>query len=270
MAYPYDGMFYPTLPEDTQDFPAVLRGIQRTLADRARLTAQSIIESGQRADQLQREAFPDPTRPTQLQNPEALAKLTDMIMGGPMGFAQMGMVSPSIAAKALPETKILDESGNPKMLFHGTNKAYENYSESELGTKTGNPTSLLGFFFSGSPKEASRYTTDWGKEGGNVRPVYLDIKNPKRLTYKEVNDISMASFDESLPVNAWKTKEGQAAIEAAGERAKKMAVDFKENLIKEGYDGAVVRIGGQDEYIAFYPEQIKSAISDTSFTNLLE
>ena len=91
MAYPYDGMFYPTLPEDAQDFPAVLRGIQRTLADRARLTAQSIIESGQRAEQLQREAFPDPTRPTQLQNPEALAKLTEMIMGGPMGLAQMGM-----------------------------------------------------------------------------------------------------------------------------------------------------------------------------------
>jgi hypothetical protein len=88
-------MFYPTLPQDTQDFPAVLRGIQRTLADRARLTAQSIIESGQRAEQLQREAFPDPTRPTQLQNPEALAKLTDMIMNGPMGLAQMGIFRPS-------------------------------------------------------------------------------------------------------------------------------------------------------------------------------
>ena len=107
MAYPYDGMFYPTLPEDAQDFPAVLRGIQRTLADRARLTAQSIIESGQRADQLQREAFPDPTRPTQLQNPEALAKLTEMIMGGPMGFASAGTVGPRI-------TKLGDVQYDPR------------------------------------------------------------------------------------------------------------------------------------------------------------
>ena len=107
MAYPYDGMFYPTLPEDAQDFPAVLRGIQRTLADRARLTAQSIIESGQRAEQLQREAFPDPTRPTQLQNPEALAKLTEMIMGGPMGFASAGTIGPRI-------TKLGDVQYDPR------------------------------------------------------------------------------------------------------------------------------------------------------------
>lgn len=266
----YGDMFYGTLPEDTQDFRRVLAGIGRTLRDRAIAAGQRIGQSGQEAIALQNQAFADPRRPTRVTDEAALARLTDMIMGGPMGFAPMGMVSPTIAAKVLPETKILDESGSPKMLFHGTNKAYENYSESALGTKTGNPTSLLGFFFSGSPKEASRYTTDWGKEGGNVRPVYLDIKNPKRLTYKQINDISMASFDESLPVNAWKTKEGQEAIKAAGERAKKMAVNLKESLIKEGYDGAIVRIGGQDEYIAFYPHQIKSAISDPAFAGLLD
>ena len=33
MAYPYDGMFYPTLPQDTQDFPAVLSGVGRSLRD---------------------------------------------------------------------------------------------------------------------------------------------------------------------------------------------------------------------------------------------
>ena len=33
MAYPYDGMFYPTLPEDTQDFGQVLAGVGRNLRD---------------------------------------------------------------------------------------------------------------------------------------------------------------------------------------------------------------------------------------------
>ena len=33
MAYPYDGMFYPTLPQDTQDFGQVLSGVGRNLRD---------------------------------------------------------------------------------------------------------------------------------------------------------------------------------------------------------------------------------------------
>ena len=186
-----------------------------------------------------------------------------------------GAISPEIAAKVLPETKVVDEAGNPKLLYHGTNKEFEQFSESMLGAKTGNPTSKMGYFFIESPSEASRYATDWGKEGGNVRPVYLDIKNPKRLTYKQMNDISMALFDESssLPVNAWKTKEGQAAIEASAiagsKRANKMAMDLRQQLIDEGYDGAVVRIGGKDEYIAFNPNQIRSATSDPEMAGLL-
>jgi hypothetical protein len=185
------------------------------------------------------------------------------------------MISPEVAAKVFPDTKVVDEAGNPKLLYHGTNKEFEQFSESMLGTKTGNPTSKMGYFFSDSPSEASRYAADWGKEGGNVRPVYLDIKNPKRLTYKQMNDISMALFDESssLPVNAWKTKEGQAAIEASAiagqKRANKMAMDLRQQLIDEGYDGAVVKIGGKDEYIAFNPNQIRSATSDPEIAGLL-
>jgi hypothetical protein len=36
VAYPYDGMFYPTLPEDTQDFGQVLSGVGRSLRDISR------------------------------------------------------------------------------------------------------------------------------------------------------------------------------------------------------------------------------------------
>jgi len=188
----------------------------------------------------------------------------------------VGAISPEIAARVLPQTKVVDEAGNPRLMYHGTNKDYEQFSEAMLGTKTGNPTSKMGYFFSGSPSEASRYALDWGKEGGNVRPVYLDIKNPKRLTYKEMNDISMAMFDDSssLPVNAWKTKEGKQAIAESKEKgvkkANQMALDLREKLISEGYDGAVVRIGGQDEYIAFSPEQIRSATSDPQMKKLLD
>jgi hypothetical protein len=89
----YGQMLYGTLPPDTQDFQSVLRGIGRTLANQGRAAGQSVIEGGQRAEALQSQAFPDPTRPLQLQNPQALSQLTDMIMNGPMGMAQMGITA---------------------------------------------------------------------------------------------------------------------------------------------------------------------------------
>jgi len=343
MAYdPYEGMFYGTLPQDTQDFGQVLSGVGRSLRDISRGVSyypydllgsgvdvanlalgavglgserpvlgsdylRNIARSLGMAQEPTGSATENITRlAAGLTNPMAGARavgrvgditteqanraadaLVRQITGNPQATApavleaagQMAPLSrifrPEQVKSVLPETKVVDEAGNPKMLYHGTNKEYEEFSESTLGTKTGNPTSKIGFFFSESPSEGSRYASDWGKEGGNVRPVYLDIKNPKRLTYKEMNDISMAMFDDSssLPVNAWKTKEGQKAIVESKEkgikRANQMAMDLRERLISEGYDGAVVKIGGMDEYIAFSPDQIKSAISDPSFAGLL-
>lgn len=89
----YGQMLYGTLPPDTQDFQSVLRGIGRTLANQGRAAGQSVIDSGQRAEALQSQAFPDPNRPLQLQNPQALAQLTEMIMNGPMSMAQMGITA---------------------------------------------------------------------------------------------------------------------------------------------------------------------------------
>jgi len=245
-----------------KQYAAELIGMSPAIPAASRATARI---SNEAADQLVRAITrnPEATAPAVLEAAGQMAPLSRIFR-------------PEQVKSVLPETKVVDEAGNPKMLYHGTNKEYEEFSESALGTKTGNPTSKIGFFFSESPSESSRYASDWGKEGGNVRPVYLDIKNPKRLTYKEMNDISMAMFDESssLPVNAWKTKEGQQAIAESKEKgikkANQMAMDLRERLISEGYDGAVVKIGGMDEYIAFSPDQIKSAISDPSFAGLLE
>ncbi len=89
----YGEMFYGTLPPDTQDFRQVLSGIGRTLRDRANLTAERFIQSAQEARALQDQAFGDPTRPTRVTDEAALRKLTDMIMGGPLGFAPAGITA---------------------------------------------------------------------------------------------------------------------------------------------------------------------------------
>jgi len=95
-------MFYGTLPEDTQDFRQVLAGIGRTIRDRAAAAGQRIGQSGQEAIALQNQAFSDPRRPTRVTDEAALARLTDMIMGGPMGFAPAGTVAPKISREGNP------------------------------------------------------------------------------------------------------------------------------------------------------------------------
>jgi len=103
----YGDMFYGTLPEDTQDFRQVLAGIGRTLRDRAIAAGQRIGQSGQEAIALQNQAFADPRRPTRVTDEAALARLTDMIMGGPMGFAPAGTIGPRI-------TKFADVQYDPR------------------------------------------------------------------------------------------------------------------------------------------------------------
>ena len=57
----------------------------------AQQTLGNIAQSAQEAQALQNQAFADPRRPTRVTDEAALARLTDMIMAGPMGFAPAGI-----------------------------------------------------------------------------------------------------------------------------------------------------------------------------------
>lgn len=89
----YGDMFYGTLPQDTQDFRQVLAGIGRTIRDRAIAAGQRIGQSGQEAIALQNQIFGDPNRPLRVTDENALRRFTDMIMGGPLGFAPAGITA---------------------------------------------------------------------------------------------------------------------------------------------------------------------------------
>ena len=60
--------------------------------DYASMVAGRTQEAAATAEALQNQAF-NPQRPTQVVNPQALSKLTDMIMAGPMGFAPAGITA---------------------------------------------------------------------------------------------------------------------------------------------------------------------------------
>ena len=117
-------------------------------------------------------------------------------------------------------SKIVDENGNPLVVYHGTDAEFTTFDMSK-GRST---MDIQGAFFSPWEIDAAGY-------GQNVGAYYLSIKNPapEGIAYKALNKFK-----------------GQ---NNAGIKARK----YLESL---GYDGVN---NGNEEYIAFYPEQIKSA-----------
>jgi hypothetical protein len=99
-----------------------------------------------------------------------------------------------------------------------------------------------------------RIDNEWGKitnwvkrldygTGANLMPVYLSIQNPFDMTFRQILDLQSNEKSDNL----------------------------RKKLIKEGFDGIRI-LPSEDssesefeQYVAFYPTQIKSTISNTTF-----
>jgi hypothetical protein len=137
------------------------------------------------------------------------------------------------------KSKVVDEQGNPRVMYHATTEDFDTFR----------PFSHFG------PASAARARLQqWGKtknEGVRTIPVYLKIENPLRLTDQEANG------DHILHKAVQQGKYPELAKEWGMEPS-------TEALKRLGYDGIVYMNegeGGGDSYIAFYPEQVRSAIT---------
>ncbi len=120
-------------------------------------------------------------------------------------------------------SKVVDSAGKPLRVYHGTVQDFKEFSKAPYG----------GYFFSDSTNMASAKaehntaSSQVGPEGANVKPVYLSLKNPRE-------------YDEQIQV----FNQGRII-----EQAK-----------KDGFDGLIYPdYAGTKTYVAFSPEQIKSA-----------
>lgn len=122
------------------------------------------------------------------------------------------------------DSKAVDLSGAPLVLYHGT---ASEFSEFSIGEAWGE--GEAGAFFSGCPKAVEEYAK---RDGGNILPVFLSIQNPYETTADEWDSGESSSID---------------AVKSQGL-----------------YDGYVIRgwAGHDDAWVAFYPDQIKSAIGN--------
>ena len=117
-------------------------------------------------------------------------------------------------------SKVVDENGEPRVVYHGTGARFSEFSYDELGSREGS------FFFAQNIEDAQGYSS------GIIMPVFLNLRNP-------------ISFDD-IPAEVFDATENKA----------EMVEWSKQN----GYDGWMTDMDdGWGELSAFYPNQIKSA-----------
>ena len=117
------------------------------------------------------------------------------------------------------DSKVVDDNGLPLVVWHGSNSDFSIFDISKARTNM----DIQGFFFTPDKRESQDY-------GNNVRSFFLSIQNPA---------------DYNTAYSIFEKFKGQ---NDAGSLA-------RNELINLGFDGVI----GDGEFIAFYPEQIKSA-----------
>lgn len=176
------------------------------------------------------------------------------------------MITETPAFKAwFKNSKVVDSKGLPLICYHGTTKDFTEFrTETNFGPGKVRKSSWvgeLGSWFT-APNEGPEYdehnaqfvagsfTEDpkgnIGSENeflpnAHIKPVYLSIQNP----------FEIFGFEELLEV-----------IQDEGS-----VIKLRSQLIQKGYDGVVVRDCNtdgfvfRDDWVAFYPQQIKSAFT---------
>jgi hypothetical protein len=149
------------------------------------------------------------------------------------------------------DSKVVDAEGRPLVVYHGyAGRTFNIFNRKKLGANFDNPVSRAGFFFADEATadtfaDSAADDKFWsGKRISRprVHAVYLSLQNPI--------EIDAAEYD------------GTSDSDTA-ELAKKI-----EDAKKAGHDGAVIRgwqdgSGAEVQYVAFRPEQIKSATGNS-------
>ena len=152
------------------------------------------------------------------------------------------------------DSKAVNKDGKPLVAFHTTDKDFGifNVGTKIKGTITNpNYTGKLGSWFTAPSLYAGEYEAGNaenavsffdGKEGDNTMLVHLSVQNP--MEYEGFEDLQS-------------DRNSYSSVEK-----------FKQSLIDKGHDGVVVRNSmtdgnvDRDDWVAFYPTQIKSAIGN--------
>jgi len=139
------------------------------------------------------------------------------------------------------ESKVVDEYNQPKIVYHGTYG--KDFSEFETGHHPGKstPISNFGFFFTDNPELAGGFAKK--RRGARLIPAYLSIRNPL--------------IEKAAPRSGFSKSEILENFANDDERQ-----DYIDRAKAAGHDGLIFESTDGTEYVAFRPDQIKSAIGN--------
>ena len=160
-------------------------------------------------------------------------------------------LTPIESTEWFKDAKLVDESGAPLRLYHGTTKDISTLRSSKDGSLG------AGIYLTPDAEFAGRYAE---QEGGNILPVYTNIKNPLVIKSEMGKGDPMVQALIQLGV-----AEDKAAdiVEKAYEEKGYISKEVQSRAQKQGYDGIVqYKDGKLSEIVAFNAAQVKSALGD--------
>lgn len=186
--------------------------------------------------------------------------------GGGGEGPRSGSVDPQTKTPAFKQwfrkSRILDERGQPLQVYHGTPHDFEAFDPNKAGSNLDDGFYGRGMYFSDNQSVARAVGSSMSDKPGRVITAYLSIQKPF-----EMEDRAPHMEDPNLrAVTEAEKKASGLAFDERGRPRDPRA--WSRHLRAKGYDGITVyRDGGQREFVAFYPTQIKSATSNSGAFN---
>ena len=146
------------------------------------------------------------------------------------------------------DSKVVDESGEPLVVYHGTNADFDTFDKKKIGSATDDGLWGRGFYFGN--KETSY--------GNKQMQVYLKMQNPFVVNdFKTVKDIA----------NYLDVDEHNFRIDSNNliHFSQPQVNQITSHIISKGHDGVIVNQGTWNEYVVFEPNQIKSVNNKGTF-----
>lgn len=156
-------------------------------------------------------------------------------------------------------SKVLDQNGEPLILYHGTPPNFDEFSEFTIYDE--------GVFFTESESIARRYSSNYsGTEFGSLKAVFLNLRRPKFINSVCYSFNGFKGADANLKKRSEKLKSLHPELSNTPYRYKEMV---RENFIKKKFDGLILEdhswannIEHSKQFVAFDANQIKSATNN--------
>lgn len=111
------------------------------------------------------------------------------------GFVKTGLgLDNDLVTQAKKFDNVDDFIKSQDIVYHGTNKDFDKFDSSFIGSNTSNETNSLGTWFS-TDKNVAKTFGDIGSGKTNIKEVVLDIKNPKIYNTESIKNIKNDSID---------------------------------------------------------------------------